>query len=564
MPKRLTRALALCAATLPFLTGVAQADGSLGAYLAARQASFDNDFLASAEYFERALETSPDNIGLLESTVYSYDALGAFEAAAQHAKALRDLEINSQFGNLALLVTAIKTDDWAQIISDLEAGQSVSPLIDGIALAWAAFGKGQMTEALEGFDRAAAEPGMTHFALYNKALALASVGDYENALAILSMEGSDGIQQTRRGTLAQAQILSQLDRNDEAIALIAAAFGNDLDPTTLALWERLWAGERVPYSLSVGPVEGMAELLFTAATVMAGEADPTYTIVFAQAATALNPLHSEAQMLSGKVLEQLGLYDLANETYAQIPQDHPDFVSAELSRAEALQRAGRLEASTEVLETLTRNYPDLASAHTSLGDVYRRRDMMREAKTSYERALELYENDNIRWYTHYMLGIVNHDLDLWPDAESQFRAALEIVPQHPSILNFLGYSLVERREKLDEALSMIRTAVLIEPENGAIVDSLGWVYFQLGKYDEAIVELERAAELEPVDPIVNDHLGDGLWAVGRKIEANFQWKRALSFDPTEEDAARIRRKLEIGLDRVLEEEGAEPLSTNID
>jgi tetratricopeptide (TPR) repeat protein len=131
-------------------------------------------------------------------------------------------------------------------------------------------------------------------------------------------------------------------------------------------------------------------------------------------------------------------------------------------------------------------------------------------------------------------------------------------------LNYLGYSLVERGEKMDEALAMIETAAEARPDNGAIVDSLGWVYFQLGRYDEAVVHLEQAASLEPLDPVINDHLGDAFWAVGRETEAQFQWQRALSFDPDDDEAARIRDKLARGLDMVLIDEGAPPLRVAID
>jgi len=124
--------------------------------------------------------------------------------------------------------------------------------------------------------------------------------------------------------------------------------------------------------------------------------------------------------------------------------------------------------------------------------------------------------------------------------------------------------LVEKQVKLDEALGMIERAVAARPDSGYIVDSLGWVLFRLGRYDEAVAPMERATELMAIDPIVNDHLGDVYWSVGRFLEAEFQWKRALSFvafgDASQEaDPDRIRRKLEVGLDQVLEEEGVEPL-----
>ena len=154
-------------------------------------------------------------------------------------------------------------------------------------------------------------------------------------------------------------------------------------------------------------------------------------------------------------------------------------------------------------------------------------------------------------------------------SEADFRAALAIEPEQPQVLNFLGYSLVEQQRNLDEALDMIERAVLASPDSGYIVDSLGWVLYRLGRYTEAVTKMERAVELLAVDPVINDHLGDVYWAVGRKREAEFQWRRAVSFvDPDdadgEADPDRIRRKLEIGLDKLLEEEGAPPLKFSND
>ena len=153
----------------------------------------------------------------------------------------------------------------------------------------------------------------------------------------------------------------------------------------------------------------------------------------------------------------------------------------------------------------------------------------------------------------------------WDDAEKDLRKALNLAPDQAGLLNMLGYSLVDRGLALDEALGMIETAAIAQPDSGHIIDSLGWVLYRLGRYDAAVEPMELAAQLMAVDPVVNDHLGDVYWAVGRKLEAQFQWRRALSFvdpdDPdSEADPDRIRRKLEVGLDVVLAEEGAEPLT----
>jgi len=184
---------------------------------------------------------------------------------------------------------------------------------------------------------------------------------------------------------------------------------------------------------------------------------------------------------------------------------------------------------------------------------------------AYDRALGAFERpDPAQWFLYYARGISKERLDDWPAAEADFREALELNPDQPQVLNYLGYSLVEHQQNLDEALAMIERAVAAQPQAGYIVDSLGWALYRLGRYDEAVGHMERAAELMAVDPVVNDHLGDVYWAVGRHTEARFQWQRALSFVDWEEaseelDPDRIRRKLEVGLDQVLSEEGAPPL-----
>ena len=270
-------------------------------------------------------------------------------------------------------------------------------------------------------------------------------------------------------------------------------------------------------------------------------------------------------MLTADLLEGLGQYELAIAEYRGVAADDPAYHVAELGRAAALRRLDKVDQAIEVLEQLTRSHGDLAVVHSTLGDILRAQDEDQAAILAYTKALELTdEGDKRAWFLHFSRGIAySQDKDSVA-AEEDFRAALTVNPEQPQVLNYLGYSLVEENRKLDEALDMIERAVAASPNSGYIVDSLGWVYYRLGRYDEAVIQMERAVELEAVDPVVNDHLGDVYWAVGRQREARFQWSRALSFiqfkdTETEAELDRIRRKLEVGLDTVLQEEGADPL-----
>ena len=302
------------------------------------------------------------------------------------------------------------------------------------------------------------------------------------------------------------------------------------------------------------------------ARTLNGEAADDYALLYARLASYLRPNHIDSLLLSADLLDNLGQYDLAVATYKRIPQGSPDHHAAELGRADALRRAAKPDAAIEVLEQLARTYPTLPTVHSALGDLFRQQEDYREAVLAYNSALEFTEEEApSRWFLLYARGIAHERLDQWPEAEADFRGALALNPEQPQVLNYLGYSLVEKKIKLDEALDMIERAVAARPESGYIVDSLGWILYRLGRYDESVGHMENAVALMPIDPVVNDHLGDVYWAVGRFREAEFQWKRALSFiDPEdtdgEADPERIRRKLEVGLDQVLAEEGAPPLN----
>jgi tetratricopeptide (TPR) repeat protein len=342
--------------------------------------------------------------------------------------------------------------------------------------------------------------------------------------------------------------------------LLDGIFGSQPDAGVAALRAALVAGEAVPFAAVPTPRAGLAEVYITVAGLVQTDVPDTFTLLFARAATSLAPENTPALLMTAGLLEDLGQYDLANAAYTGVARDDPAFPSAELGRADVLRAAGRQDAAMEVLQALSRSYPDMPRVFAAKGNLLREADRLEDAKAAYTRALALYDDAApAKWIVFYTRGIANHQLDLWPEAEADFRAALALQPDNPQILNYLGYSLVERGEKLDEALAMIETAVAALPDNGAIVDSLGWVLFQLGDFQQAVEILERAATLEPVDPVINDHLGDAYWAVGRTTEARFQWQRALSFNPAEADAQRIRDKLSSGLDLVLIAEGKEPV-----
>jgi tetratricopeptide (TPR) repeat protein len=531
-------------------------EGLAGSYLAARLAVLQGDHREAAEYFERALAADPGNPLLISNALFANAALGRWDVASDIAAALPEGATGQELAGLVQFVQLVRSGDLEGARTAIEAGRAGGPFIDELATGWIALGEGNMDRAEASFMALTEDPALAELAWLHLGLARAAVGDFETAEEILSGERAGRISQTERVVRARAEILVQLDRRGDALDLLDGYTQRVPDPALLAMQARIGAGAEGPYAFVTTAQEGIAEVFFTVAQAFGSDGGGNLPLIYARAAHGIAPGHSDALILAGQLLLDNERYEIAADAFGQVAEGDDQYVEAQLGRAEALERSGDTEGALAALTTLVEARPDLATVHATLGDMLRRADRCADAIGSYTAALDLVDTSQSRyWFVHYTRAICYHDIDDWPPAEADFRRALELNPGQPEVLNYLGYSLVEQRRNLDEALGMIEEAVAARPDSGYIVDSLGWVYYRLGRFEEAVDPMERAVSLLPTDPIINDHLGDVYWMVGRQREARFQWERALSLEPTEEDGARIRLKLEIGLDRVLDQEG---------
>lgn len=538
--------------------------GTAGAMLAARDAGLRGDFPGALPFLERLHRADPENQPILESLVITQLALGNIAAAVPPAQMLLERMPNNHAASALLLTDAFMRRDYAGAQALIEGAARTHPLLDGLGLAWAELGQGRVGDAFDTFAGFPAEGGLGAFAQYCRALALALVGDAEGAVALI--EGPDGVgigAVNRRGVIAMAQLLGQMERYEDALALLEDVFGplraQNLDQMRSAFAE----GRSLPFDVITDPADGFAEVAAVLAGALAsggeGAAD---ALLYARMAAAINPGQAEAWLILAQLLDERELHEMAYDAYGQIPAGSVLHVPALIGQAQTLDSRGDLPGAVARLQALVAENPESIIAHQVLGDYLRRGEDNAAAIAAYTTAIGLVEAaaQMPDWRLLFARAVAFERSGNWPAAEADFRAALVQEPNQPTVLNYLGYSLVERRENLTEALEMIERAVAGEPTSGYIVDSLAWALFRLGRYEEALPHMERAVELMPEDAILNDHLGDVYWAVGRQREAYFQWRRALSFGPHDDlDLDRVRRKIDVGLDRVLVEEGAEPL-----
>ncbi len=534
------------------------APGLAGAFLSGRIAVSDDNFEQIARNYDLALQSDPQNQGFRELAMQGHLLSGNFERAVELAvKASEDGEL-SQAAAVILQADEFRRGAFDAVSGALADGRRTGPLTDAMAIAWSELGKGSMSDALEAFDRAIEERSeLAPFALYQKAMALAYVGDMERAADILTGETDGPVSLSRRGVLAHMTILSQLGRFDDALELADTMFGGTPEDDVAQIIASLQAGEPVPFTTVTSVQDGMAETYFTLSAALIGERNDWLPMIYGRLVLALRPDHPDAILLTGQLMERANQFSLADQIYGLMPQDNAQYLGAQLGRANALYQSGQTDAAVERLEALSEVRSDSVLVFSALGDMLRREERYSEAADAYDRAISLIDElEERHWVLIYTRAIALERMGDWDRAEPEFRRTLEFVPEEPQVLNYLGYSLIEQRSNLDEALDMIERAVEGDPDSGYITDSLGWAYYRLGRFEEAVPVMERAVELLPRDAVINDHLGDVYYAVGRTREARFQWRRALSFGPHPDlDMDLVRRKLEIGKDAALEEFG---------
>mgnify|MGYP000697501757 CR=1 FL=1 len=296
------------------------------------------------------------------------------------------------------------------------------------------------------------------------------------------------------------------------------------------------------------PQEGASETLLNLGTALNRGGGEPFVRLYLQLALALTPNNDVALMHLAEVAEQQEDSQGAIDLYRRVPASSPFARIAQMQIGLNLADLDKKDEAVTQLKKLLAADPNDMRAYLALGGVYASKEDFRSAANLYdEAAAKLTNPDRDDWNVFYQRGIAYERLKEWPKAEPNFKKALELFPNQPQVMNYLGYSWVDMNRNLDEGLGLIRKAVDLRPSDGYIVDSLGWAYYRLGRFGEAVTELERAVSLKPDDPVLNDHLGDAYWRAGRRLEATFQWSHARDLKPEPDILASVQKKLAEGM-----------------
>lgn len=520
-----------------------------GSYLAGRFALEGGDYREAARNFERALAAEPDDVELRRQVLALLVAGGDFPAALEAAAGLVAIDPAADEAGLLLALEAVRRGDHAAAAARLDSlsGAGLVGTVRPILLAWARHGAGDHAGAMAALNSPEARGGLDRLHAYHRAVMLGLAGEPKAGLAVLRTTFGELASAPPRVVRAAAALHLALGDRRGAEALVAAARAQDPDdPLLEGVADRLRAGGDAGGIRDAA--DGMSDALVEVAEALAEQEGTVQALLFARLATFLRPEEASAWLVVAAVALQQENPTEALRALDAVPAGSPFARRAGFVRARALDAAGRTEEALDLLERMSAEAPERADAPIALGDLLRSKERYREAEAAYSEAIRrLPRLERPHWRLLYARGITYERTQRWPEAEEDFLKALELEPDQPLVLNYLGYSWVDQHLHLDRAKAMLHRAVELRPEDGFIVDSLGWAYYRLGEHAKAVEYLERAVELEPGDPVINDHLGDAYWRVGRTREARFQWERALAFDPEPELKSAIEEKLQKGL-----------------
>lgn len=521
-----------------------------GAYLAGRHAQAERDMGRAADLLGAALKMDPGSRGLMRRTFTVLLAEGRMDEAVVLARRLIAGDGNTSFSRLALAVERIRAGRFDEALKHLEtlSDDGIMSYLAPLLGAWAEAGLGDSTAALEALDPLSEKKGARALYDLHAALIQDRAGNIQAA-----EESYRRVADSQTGlTLRLVQLLGSLYERSRKPEEARSLYDEYLTTQPRSnLLDRALA--RLDSGAEPGPevataIDGAAEALFGMAGSLRQQNARETALLLGRMALYLKPDFPMEQILLADLLEADNRLESANRVYKAINPESPYAWTVRLRIASNLDRLDQTEEALTRLAAMASDQPDQAEALINMGDILRGHERFEEAVQAYDRAVaRIPKLEKRHWRLLYSRGIALERSKKWARAEADFLKALEFEPDQPFVLNYLGYSWVEKGMHLERAREMIKTAVKLRPNDGYIVDSLGWVLYQGGQFEAAARELERAVELRPEDPIINDHLGDALWRVGRLQEARFQWRRALGLNPEPDTVPAIEKKLKQGL-----------------
>ncbi len=524
-----------------------------GSYLAGKYAEMNRDFSRAADYYIDLVSTGKSNDSILGKSIVYSSISGNFDISLAIARKLDSTNLIYRPSSLLLFADAIKTRDKKILSMSFARNKDQLPqFFKKITKFWMLTIDDKKEEAFKFINSMEVNNetqlkvihynqllGYIYFDEYDLASTLYANGDFDEFLFDSNSALAIAYYFFKKGNIQFAEEISKKIK-----------LATERTYYSLSFLETIKESEEKK-QFDVDPYNQISEVFFrwsqTTNEQKKGYVTKLFYLSLAYHASRSSPFFN---LKLAEILLQLDNNDLVIRRSAGIQQTDIFYLDTILQHVKALHQNDKKDKAEIIInELLEKNFYS-SEILKFYGNIQRKNFLYSQSIATYSKALKAAVkegNEKETWSILFLRGIAYEREKNWSSAEKDFVKALTINPDQPQILNYMGYSLLERKEKLDQAMRMIIKANEKAPNSYHIIDSLGWAFYRIGNFEEALFYLEKAMSLESLDPIVNDHLGDTFWKLDRKREARFQWKKALNLGPEEKDAKNIREKIKFGL-----------------
>ena len=524
-----------------------------GSYIAGQFAEKEGDFKNASYYYIDLISRGDSEREIITRSVIYAALAGNFEIATAISRKIDDLQLNYPVANLVIFAEAIKKREKSEILRAFERHKKNFPEIFKIVTEfWILIIDNKKDEAFRLINSISINnEAQLQIINYNQLLAYVYFNEYEQAKTLYeNMEFSNFLFDSE-SALALVKFFQKNKESEVSESIISKARSASNNAYYIQAFKNKLSNGGVSDAIRITPYKQIAEVFFRwSQSSQRGAENIINKSFYLSLANFADPTSSFLKFNLATILNDSGNYELSREILDNFSNDDVFFMDSIVENSFAIEQLDSNESALEYIQQFIIDGYANARLLKTYGSLQRSMSLFKEAIKSYTRAIEVAKRETYTeaiWPILFLRGISFERSKNWALAESDFISALELSPDQPQVLNYMGYSLLERKEKLDQALKMIILAAEKSPDSYHIIDSLGWAYYKKGDFGKALLYLEKAMEIESTDPIVNDHLGDVLWMLGRKREAKFQWKKSLSFNPESVDQKNTEDKLKFGL-----------------
>lgn len=526
-----------------------------GSYLAGVGALKQKSYKIAADFFRQASAQDPGNKDILSKLFTLEINSGNIDAARPLAQRLLENSDDTFLAHLILAVGEIKDGNFEKAKKNLEnlGFYPFDDMMIQLVIAWCTAAQTsnpleiRLKESMAIVDKKKESRLFSALALlhapfiadYLKA-DIRAEEEYKRAYILIPI--------SLETTMAYGSYLRRMGKKKEALKVYNAFLKKDpLNAVILAEREALSRGIRPPPFIAT-PQEGVAQLFLTLSSVLSTTITFNMGLMYAQLSLYINPNSDTALLNLGQIWEQIKQYEMAIKTYDRISKASPLHEISRIEIAKNLALLGKVDEGISGVEAILATNPHSFDALVTLANLLRSQEKWEEASEVYSRSISALGKKFGKkyWSLLFFRGMAYERLGKWDLAVQDLKKAISYAPNQPALLNYLGYSYIDRGENLKKALKMVKKAVEKAPNDGYIIDSLGWAFYKLGKYKESEEYLKRAVELKPSDPLINDHYGDCLWHLGHELQARYQWMRARDLKPDLKALPLIERKIKEG------------------